>query len=541
MMRHRTAASVLLAVVMVATSVLPASGVDPATPTIAWGAYAAVRTGQTQQSAVTSLQGNVGRELAVSREFLLWDQAFPSAYHTWLRDTGHSLVVSVKAKRANGTRIPWASIATAAPGSALYSDMVRWADRMRDFGAPIYFAFNHEPEEASNQANGTDGDFIAAWRKFVTIFRQEGAANVKFVWIMTDFSFSVAASDRRAAARWYPGDDYVDALGADAYNWYTCRPGIKTAWHSLATIIEGFRQFGRAHPSKELWLTEWASTEDPAQPGRKAAWLQEATELFKQPGYEQFKGLSYFNSGHDSGTYVACKWWVDSSESSLRAFSAMGADVYWTATVDGEPSPPPAPSGKSVLMVVGSTSVVPDEAALISRLGVLGYDVTVTDDSLASADAVDGEDLVLISQSVDVGVVGTKFRDLPIPVVIWKPWLYDDMGMTAPAALGTLSGSPYAVIVDSAHPLAAGLSGTVQLLSPAATLPWGEPLPSADVVATVAGKAVLFAYPAGAQLSGLTAPACRIAVPAYKGAVTNFTPSGWAIFDAAIAWADGGC
>ena len=33
-------------------------------------------------------------------------------------------------------------------------------------------------------------------------------------------------------------------------------------------------------------------------PGRKAAWFEDATELFKQPGWEQFDGVLYFNSDH---------------------------------------------------------------------------------------------------------------------------------------------------------------------------------------------------------------------------------------------------
>lgn len=122
--------------------------------------------------------------------------------------------------------------------------------------------FHHEPEAAVNLGNGTAGDFIAAWRKVVTVLRQQGVTNAEYVWTMTDYSFWV--QDRRRASLWYPGDAYVDHLGADAYNWYRCRPGVNTPWWSLQQIIEPFRQFGQAHPTKGLMLPEWASAEDPA-------------------------------------------------------------------------------------------------------------------------------------------------------------------------------------------------------------------------------------------------------------------------------------
>ena len=83
--------------------------------------------------------------------------------------------------------------------------------------------------------------------------------NARYLWIMTDYGYDWPTTDRRYAPKWYPGDAWVDDMGIDAYNWYGCRAGIATPWKSLAVIIESFRRFGAMHPSKRLWLTEWAS------------------------------------------------------------------------------------------------------------------------------------------------------------------------------------------------------------------------------------------------------------------------------------------
>ena len=128
-------------------------------------------------------------------------------------------------------------------------------------------------------------------------------------------------------SKWYPGDDVVDDIAVDAYNWFTCRASVKNPWNSLSAIIEGQRQFGLLHPDKPLWLAEFASVEDPAQPGRRAQWFADAQALFQQPGYEQYQGVVYFDLNKQ------CNWRVETPAGALAAFSAMGADPFYSGAV----------------------------------------------------------------------------------------------------------------------------------------------------------------------------------------------------------------
>ena len=54
----------------------------------------------------------------------------------------------------------------------------------------------------------------------MSVFKQEGTSNVSWTWTMTDWAFET--TDERAADNWYPGDDVVDVIGADAYNFSDC-------------------------------------------------------------------------------------------------------------------------------------------------------------------------------------------------------------------------------------------------------------------------------------------------------------------------------
>jgi hypothetical protein len=354
--------------------------VAAATP-IAIGAVTTHSPGNTTQgkNSVLATESEIGRQLAFTRDYLLWDSSFPTAFETWLGARGTTPVVSVKSKLTNGTVLPWASVAAAQPGSSLYSQIVSWADRMRDFGYPVYFTYNHEPEAAGNAGYGTAADYIAAWRHLHDIFVAEGATNVRFMWIMTDYAFKVSASDARYAWKWYPSDAYVDGIAADAYNWSNCRYST-SQWQSLATAISGFMTFGAQHPGEPMWLTEFGSTEDPTNPGRKATWLADAETLLQQPAYQRIAGVAYFNE--PQAAMPNCTWPIESSASATAAFATMARDPYFqgAATFPSSGPPPPGPPPGAVTFTAAAsttgnaateTVAIPGSAAAGSGLVLL--------------------------------------------------------------------------------------------------------------------------------------------------------------------------
>lgn len=286
--------------------------------------------GVNSRTEVQALESKVGRSFGAVRVFLLWDAPFPTSYHTWLAQTGRTPLISLRAQRGNDALVSWQAIADAAPGSSLHTQLTAWADRIKAYGVPVRFTFNHEPEAKDSAGNGTAAAYLAAWRKVVTLFRARGVTNARYLWIMTANAFRVGSGDRRFAAKWYPGDAYVDELGADVYNDYTCRSDSDSPWYALTTEIEKFRQFGAAKPGKPMWLAEWASTDDPADAGRKARWIAEAREALKAPAYDQVVGLLYF---HKFRPGTPCTWYVDSTPASLTAFAGMGADPAYSGRV----------------------------------------------------------------------------------------------------------------------------------------------------------------------------------------------------------------
>lgn len=228
---------------------------------------------------------------------------------------------------------------------------------------------------------------------------------------------------------------------------------------------------------------------------------------------------------------------------------AAGQQALTARPSDGERAPAVSGGKRRALLVIGS--VPPDgpaDRAVLERLRQLGFDVVA---SAASSGGLDEEArasaLVAVSSTVDSATLGGAFRDLPVPLVVWEPALYDDLGMTGPPdpdVLGALPGGEL-VIVDPGHPLAAGLSGRVRVADRRGNqyLSQGTPAPTANWIATMPGdpvRATIFAYEKGMPMVGLAAPARRVGLFVSDLIPPHMTRDGWALFDAAVRWAASG-
>ncbi len=279
---------------------------------------------------ITDFESAIGREVDLVRRFAVWNDAFPTSDDRALLES-RGMILSVIA-RENGAKLSWAEIAAAQPGDDFYNDMVAWANKIRPYQSQIWLAFHHEPEASANLANGNATQFKAAWQRFMTIMAEQGLDELLGrVWIMTDYSFQLPVAERRHAAHWYPGDEWVEAIAADAYNWYDCRSDAPIGWLPLRSIAEPVRDFGAAHPDEQLMLTEIGSVEDSQDPSRKASWFAEAQSLFKEPSYSQFTVVSAFDRYHDEGVFD-CDWRITTSAQATAAFRALASDPFYGGT-----------------------------------------------------------------------------------------------------------------------------------------------------------------------------------------------------------------
>ena len=283
----------------------------------------------TSRQDVEEHERALGGRLNGLRVYKMWDSKLFASSQTWARDSGHTLFLSIRSRRTNGSNVKWADVANARPGSRIHDDMLRQAREIKAFRAPVFISYNHEPEAHESWSNGSGAQFIAAWRKVISTWRAAGVTNAKYVFTATAYGFD--RKDARRVDNYYPGDAYVDHIAADGYNWYRCRDR-DAGWRELSSVIEGHRRFGLKHPSKGLMLWEFGSAEDRANPGRKAQWLRNATSLFQKPGWGQYRAVLSWEGRNFSGSGPDCGFDYKSSAAAKKAWVDMARSPAFGAT-----------------------------------------------------------------------------------------------------------------------------------------------------------------------------------------------------------------
>ena len=274
---------------------------------------------------VVDIEGDVGQTFHLVRVFVRWEVDLADTDVAQLQADGRAIHLSVRPVRADGTVIAWSDIAAAPEGSDLHDEMIRWADDVIALGPDTRFTFNHEPETAESTPNGVALDYRGAWRRMVELVRLRGGEDIEMVW--TVGSSVLRQPEGRA---FYPGDDVVDVIGADLYNWFTCQ-GTDRPWVSFDDLLEPAVAFA-AERGKPLALPEFASAADPADPGRRAGWMDAAADVMAEWDPQERMGVeldyvAWFDVTAPGGTYPNCRWSHRTDVETERAFDRMARDL----------------------------------------------------------------------------------------------------------------------------------------------------------------------------------------------------------------------
>jgi beta-mannanase len=120
---------------------------------------------------------------------------------------------------------------------------------------------------------GSAEEFKAAWRHIVERVRPV-APNV--VWVLSFMGHDPAGS-------WalYPGDDVVDWVAWDPYNWANCAGRAQDSWRSLQQVAQPmYAQLDAVGNTKPRMLGEFGSHDDPAM-GSKQQWLRDIPAMLR--------------------------------------------------------------------------------------------------------------------------------------------------------------------------------------------------------------------------------------------------------------------
>jgi len=210
-----------------------------------------------------------------------------------------------------------------AQGVKAYKDslLIRWGHEMN---ANWYSWGVGKKADGTTPNNNTPQDFIAAWWHVHDIFVQEGATNALWVWCP-----NVNDGGNKPFTHIYPGDNYVDWICLDGYNF----AGIYNtpAWLTFNEVFDANNTYNdiTALTQKPLMLGEWASNEAGDGGVKKGVWISDALNS-AIPNKSRIKAILWFNYNTDGA-----QWITRSSEGAKSAYAQGVASPFylsnWTA------------------------------------------------------------------------------------------------------------------------------------------------------------------------------------------------------------------
>jgi hypothetical protein len=291
----RVLAALCISLSLVGASCHGANGNPIAPP--ATGVFFGAKTGY-YQSDVSTFESLIRRKIAIRAISVPWDGIWPDA--RLVEDHGQGRLDLITWRGTNLGQIL----------SGQFDDMIRARAReARQLGFPIFVRPMHEMNGDWFPWCCHPEEYRQSWRRIHEIFSEEGATNVAWVWS--------PATSRGGWDSYYPGDGYVDWIGASLYNWGLSRPD--TRWQRFAEILEPFYE-RVVDKDKPLMLAEVGSAE---QGGDKAAWLRNAAAALERrfPAVKAWVHQEYTDGGAD--------WRIESSPAAEATYRAIVHEAYF--------------------------------------------------------------------------------------------------------------------------------------------------------------------------------------------------------------------
>jgi glycosyl hydrolase family 26 len=308
-------AAIICSTIVMAATASPSRDALGTQPGVLLGAY--VNPTETwlgladDQRKVREFEALIGRPLAIDMHYHGWRTAWPTDLEAWDAASGRIPMVT------------WGSPSSGPTLAALTSGsedgwLRQRARAAKALGSEIFLRplwemnGNWSAWDGAHNGNSPPA-FVGAWSRIHDIFRQEGADNV--VWVWSPNAVDTPAEQWNHWTRYYPGDDYVDWVGMDGYNW-----GHADDSHTWQPFGAVFRDLYADYAGrKPLMIAETASTE---VGGDKAAWIADARATLKS-SFPAVRAVIWFHANKETD------WRVDSSRQALLAFRAFARDDYF--------------------------------------------------------------------------------------------------------------------------------------------------------------------------------------------------------------------
>jgi hypothetical protein len=177
-----------------------------------------------------------------------------------------------------------------------------FAAQVRQYRHPMVISFGHEMNGSWfswGYHHVAPATFVAAWRHIVTVFRQAGADNVTWLWIVN----RVTSAEGPIRDYW-PGSSYVTWVGIDGY--------YNIAADTFSEIFDPTIKAVRRLTAKPILISETAV-------GPRSGKAAKIPELFAGVRSRHLLGLVWFDKTQHDGLHHQ-DWRIEGDQAAIAAF-----------------------------------------------------------------------------------------------------------------------------------------------------------------------------------------------------------------------------
>ncbi|MFY9888830.1 MAG: glycosyl hydrolase [Streptosporangiaceae bacterium] len=199
---------------------------------------------------------------------------------------------------------PEQSTRMAAVAAGRYDTYLRtFATQIRDWRYPVIVGFAPEMNgdwDSWGWRHTSPATWIAAWKHVVTIFRQQKATNVTWIW-----TINAGSNGTGPIQDWWPGASYVTWIGIDGYYFYSAST-FRSTFGPTITQVRALTA------TKPILLSETAI-------GQVAGQARKIPDLFNGMRAARVLGFVWFDKDQNQGIYHQ-EWRIDDDKAALAVF-----------------------------------------------------------------------------------------------------------------------------------------------------------------------------------------------------------------------------
>ncbi|WP_267462354.1 glycoside hydrolase family 26 protein [Halococcus agarilyticus] len=206
----------------------------------------------------------------------------------------------------------------------------------------------NETLAGASRAAGTPENYIVMWRRLYDMFGQTSLDETDMQWVWAVNANQVPDNNR--TERFYPGDEYVDWVAIDGFNFGATQS--YSSWRTPEELFDPMLGRLRELTDKPVALTEFASssfvettnggTEGDGEsanggeyrPARKAAWIEAAFEYVRENDIKMTCWFNIDKSGPDEADWAVFGGERGTSEVTVSGEETLAYEAYKRTVTD---------------------------------------------------------------------------------------------------------------------------------------------------------------------------------------------------------------